>query len=114
MIVEIVLWASVRAFFLLCLLLTLESAELLSPRAWLHGLRSKARKSRGGHAILLWSAFAFLYLVEFLIFMAAMPAALGMFGHIVAAFIAAMLIGGLARLVIERIALRFLSRMTER
>lgn len=113
MTVETMLWVSSAAFAAQCLLLTLEYGEVVSTRAWFHRLRSKARRSKGRQAILLWTIFVLLHLLEFSILVAALPAALCLFPHLVAVFIAAISLGILVREVIERLTDRFQSNTTE-
>jgi hypothetical protein len=113
MTVETMWWVSSGAFAILCLLLTLEYAEVVSTRAWLHELRSKARRSKGRQAILLWMISAILDSLWFTIWLAATPAALGLFGHLVAVFIAAPLLGALVERATERLAGRFQANTTE-
>ena len=111
--VETMWWISSAAFALVCLILTLDSAEWLSPAVGLCRLRSKARRSKGWRAALLWTVCVLLQLVEASIWIASMPAAFGMFGHIVAMFLAGMIAGTSIRLVTERIVPRLLSRTKE-
>lgn len=111
--VETMWWISSGAFALLCLSLTLNSAEWLGPAVALRRLRSSARRSKGWRAILLWAVFVLLQLLDASIFIASMPAAFGLFGHVVATFVVVMIVGMSIRLVTERIVPRLLSRMEE-
>jgi len=113
MTVETMWWVSSGAFASLCLLLTLEYAEVVSTRAWLYELRSKARRSKGWQAILLWMISVILDLLLYMILLVATPAALGLYVHLVAVFIAALLLGALVKRVTERLAGRAQSNTTE-
>ena len=111
--VETMWWISSAAFVLLSLSLTLNSAEWLSPAVGLRRLRSRARRSQGWRAVLLWIVFVLLQLLDASIFVASMPAAFGLFGHVVAMFVAVVTVGMAVRLVTERIVPRLLSRTEE-
>lgn len=111
--VETMWWVSTGAFTILCLLLMLEYAEVVSTHAWFRRLRLEARRSKGWLAILLWTIFASLQLLHLLLFWVALPAALGLFAHLVAVFVAAPLLGALVKRVIERLTDRFQSNTTE-
>lgn len=113
MTVETMWWISSGAFALLCLLFTLEYAEVASLSVWLYRLRSKAKGSKGWQAILLWMLFALLDLLLFTLLVAATAAALGLFVHLVAVFIAAPLLGVLIKRATERLTVRFQSKTTE-
>jgi len=111
--VETMWWISSAAFALVCLILTLDSAEWLSPVVGFRRLRSKARSSKGGRAVLLWTVSVLLHTVEASIWVASMPAAFGLFGHVVVTFLAVMTVGMSVRLVTERIVPWLLSRAKE-
>jgi predicted tellurium resistance membrane protein TerC len=111
--VETMWWISSGAFALLCLSLTLNSAAWLGPVVALRRLRSNARRSKGWRAILLWAVFVLLQLLDASIFIVSMPAAFGLFGHVVAMFVAVMTVGMAVRLVTERIVPGLLSRTEE-
>ena len=111
--VETMWCISSGAFVLLSLSLTLNCAEWLSPAVGLRRLRSRARRSKGWRAVLLWIVFVLLQLLDASIFIASMPAAFGLFGHVVATFVVVMIVGMSIRLVTERIVPRLLSRTKE-